>query len=119
MFPDIPHTSDSTQKTLEETIALKKVWDINSEQAKTIHKCIGEMIAVDNQPLSIVEDLGFNRLLNKLKPNYKIPSRKYFTDKVLPSIHLSVKEKVKKSVQDAMYISFTTEIGQVSRMMHL
>lgn len=98
------------QKTLEETLDLKKIWDINSSQAQAIHQLIGEMIAVDNQPFSIVEDLGFNRLIKKLKPNYVMPSRKYFTNKIVPSIHSSVVKKVKYLVDNAAYISFTTDI---------
>lgn len=100
----------SKQRTLEETLDLKKVWDINSANAKSIHNSIGEMIAVDNQPFSIVEDLGFNRLLQKIKPNYVIPSRKYFTDTVVPFIHTSVMAKVKNIVEEAEHISFTTDI---------
>jgi len=36
------------QKTLQETYELKKIWDINSTQAKKIHFAISEMIAVDS-----------------------------------------------------------------------
>ena len=35
------------------------------------------MIAIDQQSFSIVEDIGFIRLLNHVCPNYQIPSRKY------------------------------------------
>ena len=68
------------------------------------------MIAVDNQPISIVEDLGFTRLMNKLKPNYEIPSRKYVTNNVLPSMHTQLMKKVKQILEEAKYISFTTDI---------
>jgi hypothetical protein len=38
------------------------------------------MIAVDIQPCSVTSDIGFQRLLRKISPNYNIPSRTYFTD---------------------------------------
>lgn len=33
-------------------------WKINDKRAKLIHKAIGEMIALDNQPYTIVDDVG-------------------------------------------------------------
>ena len=39
------------------------------------------MIAVDIQPYFVTSDIGFNRLIAKLCPNYSIPSKKYFTEK--------------------------------------
>ena len=38
------------------------------------------MIAIDNQPFSIVEDQGFIKLLAELKPRYVIPSTEYFNE---------------------------------------
>ena len=34
-------------------------WDINDARAQRVHKFMMEMIALDNQPFSLVEDLGF------------------------------------------------------------
>jgi len=39
------------------------VWHMNDSRALHIHRKIGEMIAVDNQPFSQVEDNGFICLL--------------------------------------------------------
>ena len=40
------------------------------------------MMALDYQPLSAFTDMGFAYLLQTIKPRYKMPSRKYFTDNV-------------------------------------
>ena len=53
------------------------------------------MIALDSQPLSVVDDKGFVSLLNTLEPRYVIPSRKYVTETVLPHIHDGIKANVK------------------------
>ena len=58
-------------------------WPVNDARAKELHYSIAEMIAVDNQPMSIVEDSGFARLMNKMKPRYKLPSRKYLADVII------------------------------------
>ena len=56
----------------------KNIWDINSTQAQAIHYVIGEMIAVDCQPYSIVEDVGFSRLMKKIETKLSITQQKIF-----------------------------------------
>ena len=48
-----------SQQTLFETLKRKKPWDIIDLRSKLIHNYIAEMIAVDIQSFSIVEDLRF------------------------------------------------------------
>ena len=38
-----------------------------------------EFIVLDAQPMSVVEDKGFRRLLEYFKPRHSLPSRKYFS----------------------------------------
>ena len=103
-------TAGSSQITIEQTLELKKIWDINSNQAKAIHHAIGEMIAVDSQPFSIVEDLGFQRLMKLTKPSYELPSRKYFTNTIIPEMYDKVMMKINTKITNASHISFTTDI---------
>ncbi|XP_077970653.1 zinc finger BED domain-containing protein 4-like [Styela clava] len=99
-----------SQLSVEEGFSRSKLWDINSSEAKVLHRLIGEMIATDCQPFSIVEDVGFKRLMGHTKPRYNIPSRKYFSETVIPSIYKSVREKVQMIVQHSENISFTSDI---------
>ena len=102
------------QLSLEETQELSKPWDINDVRSQRVHKRIGEMLAVDCQPLSMVEDIGFKRVLQTLEPRYKCPSRKYYTDTIIPKIYTGMKDEVYKLVGGAKYISFTTDIWSSS-----
>ena len=43
-------------------LGLKKLWDINNLKSVEIHYARGEMIALDNQPFSVVDDKGFNKV---------------------------------------------------------
>ncbi|XP_067120294.1 zinc finger BED domain-containing protein 4-like [Centruroides vittatus] len=61
-----------------------KKWDINDPQAVKYHYLIAKMIAIDNEPVNIVERSGFKRLLNETLPRYAIPSRPYFSEKIIP-----------------------------------
>lgn len=102
--------SKKEQITLQETLDLTKKWTIDNPKAKLIHMKIAEMIAVDNQPFSMVEDLGFTRLMKELRTNYQIPSRKYFSTEIIPSIYERVRDKVKDMISNSNYVSFTTDI---------
>lgn len=63
---------------------------------------IGRMIALDNQPFSIVEDDGFKRLINYLEPRYEIPNRTYFSRTFIPDLY----EKEFQLLQKKVTISF-------------
>lgn len=89
-----------TQKTLEKMYSRDKI----------IHDAIGEMIVIDSQPFSIVEDIGFTRLLKLLKPNYELPPGKYFSDYIIPEMHSKVLTQIKKKIDEARNMSFTTNI---------
>lgn len=68
------------------------------------------MIAVDNQPISIVENIGFVRLLKKMKPKYKSPSRKHITDVIIPDIYNRTKNVIKKDITQAVAVSLSTDM---------
>ena len=98
------------QIILEESQDRVKVWDINDPRAKKTHQLIGEMIALDTQPFSIVEDVGFTRLLHCLEARYQLPSRKYVTYTVLPKIKAGMDVEVKKRISCVESINLTTDI---------
>ena len=86
------------QLTLEGSQDRVKVWDINDPRATTIHRKLGEMIALDYQPISMVEDVGFLRFVGTLEPRYKVPSRKYMTETVLNKINMGIKGELMKKL---------------------
>ena len=72
------------------------------------------MIAVDNQPFMLVEDLGFLRLMNKVCPEYKVPSRHYFSDTVVPELVKRAETAVGTFLENVTDISFTSDIWTCS-----
>ena len=68
------------------------------------------MIALDCQPFSVVQDVGFVRLLSTLQPRYFVPSWRYITETILPWIKDGVASEVKKGIADPRWFSFTTDI---------
>lgn len=91
-----PKTFTTTQTKLEDSFISK--WKIDDPRSVPITNLIAEMIAVDNQPISFVEDKGFNRLMRLVKPKYQVPSRKHVGETVIPQLY----EKLKKTIQDEL-----------------
>jgi hypothetical protein len=104
----------TVQPTIEAVLTKKKLWDFNDHRAKEIHYLIGGMIAVDIQSYSVTSDIGYQRLLRKICPNYIIPSRKYLTDTIIPDIFQKVKTKLQTSHDKASNILLTTDIWTAS-----
>ena len=67
------------------------------------------MIAVDLQPFSIVENIGFQRLLHHLYPSYPIPSRKFMKENIIQGIYASVKGSIYQDVLLEKYLSLTSD----------
>lgn len=106
-----PETSKpKEQQTLMACLEKTKLWDINYPKSVKIHYAIGELIALDNQPYSIVNDTGFNRLLNLLQPQYQLPSRKYIKDVIMPDILQKCKQKIATQINETEAVSITSDI---------
>lgn len=106
------------QQTLLTCLEKKKLWDINNPKSVEIHYAIGEMIALDNQPNSIVDDKGFNRLIKLLKPQYQLPSRKYIKDVIISDIFVKCKQKIEILLNETEAVSITSDIWTESTNNH-
>lgn len=104
-------STNSKQLTLREAANRTRVWTVNDTKALRVSHRIGEMTAVDCQPLSIVSDAKFVCLVSTLEPRYQIPSRKYITDKIIPDIAGDVRAKVEGAMHGVKWFSFTSDTG--------
>ncbi|XP_054844546.1 zinc finger BED domain-containing protein 4 [Eublepharis macularius] len=69
--------------------------------AKKITSLVAEMIALDLQPYSFVDNIGFNRLLEYLQPQYSLPSPSYFSRTAIPDMYDSVKQIIVSHLKEA------------------
>nr|XP_047137603.1 zinc finger BED domain-containing protein 4-like [Hydra vulgaris] len=67
-------------------------------------------MALDNQPFTLVEDTGFNNLMNHLEPRYCMPSRKFFSKTVIPQLYMELNNKISDKLIKTDYISFSSDI---------
>jgi len=65
------------------------------------------MIALDVQLMSVVEDIGFMKLLYILDPRYQPPSRKTVSCSILPQKYGDIKSQIQKRIE---YCALTMDI---------
>jgi len=106
------------QVTLESLSEKRKLYAPDHPRAKGITHRIAEMIAVDLQPFSVVEDVGFCRLMAELEPRYVLPSQRYFSEVIIPGIHASVKYHISELLKSTDYVSVTTDIWSSTHSHH-
>ncbi|XP_018366612.1 PREDICTED: zinc finger BED domain-containing protein 4-like [Trachymyrmex cornetzi] len=106
--------SCETQPTLQCIIKEEEMWSLDDSRSVNITKRIGEMIALDAEAFTLVERKGFERLIKYLAPQYPLPCRTYFSDKIIPQLHETLKTRICKKLATATYISFCTNIWTCS-----
>ena len=70
LYPKVIKIKKTKQHTLEGTFDRVRKFSQNDERAKMINNLIAEMICIDLQPFTIVENKGFLKLLTHLEPRY-------------------------------------------------
>jgi hypothetical protein len=82
----------------------------SEEEANKIDMRLVHMIALDFQPMSIVEDEGFRLYSNSLKPEYTLPSRKTLSEVLIPAEYNNIKVRLLKLLEETNYLSITTDL---------
>lgn len=67
-------------------------------------------MCLDNQPYSIVDNQCFKQLMSHVVPQYALPSRKYFSQNIIPDIYSRLRNQVSLSVKKIEHISITSDI---------
>lgn len=102
---DCNFSADNRRKIQSKMNSFQTVTAARSEK---ITQHIANMIAVDSQPFSIVEDKGFNDLISLLAPGYKMPSRR--TVKARVDVLMSeMRREIVHELGKAKYLSITTD----------
>ena len=86
------------QPTMEALLEKRKIWDINDPRAVKVSHGIVNMMAKDAEPFHLVEREGFKELISSILPNYKMPSRSYFSRSLMPKMYSEMKSSVKEKV---------------------
>lgn len=98
------------QQTLSTCYDKAKPYDSDSSKVKELDRRVLMMVAMDLQPFSIVEDVGFRYLIQGLDSRYKLPSRDKLTRTILPAEYNKLKAVVSTAIAKAKHVSCTTDI---------
>lgn len=110
LYPKAIKIQEKKQTTIQGMYERKIKFKSNDPRATKIDSLIAEMICLDLQPISIVEDEGFLKLLNHLEPRYNVPSRKTFSSKILINMYKKVQAQVKSDLLEAKHVAITTDM---------
>ena len=109
---------EGRQPTLEATMERGSYYDPRSKQAQELDHAVAYYLAKDMQPYYTVERPGFKKMVSKLNPLYKLPSRKHFSQQEIPRLYNLVKETmVSPKLTQMDYFSATTDLW-TSRATH-
>ncbi len=78
-------------------------------QSKNDNKIVG-FILLDDQPICVVENVGFQRLVEHLEPRYQLPNRHAISDTLIPLKYKQVSNFISERLENAASVSFTTDI---------
>lgn len=77
------------------------IYKKNADKCKSdIDQLIMDLFIMDFQPLRILEEKGFRKLIQSAFPFYTIPTRKYFSNNILPSRYESLRAVKMKEVEN-------------------
>ncbi|KAK0138931.1 Zinc finger BED domain-containing protein 4 [Merluccius polli] len=103
-----PTPPSLNQPTVSETFKRREPYSRDSKRWKDVTLKVMEFVC--QQPLSVVENKGFRRLVTCLDPKYDPPGRKYLTDVCLPALYQTVNTHIDKLLKDSVHMSFTSDI---------
>lgn len=101
---------DLQQQTLETAFQQQDKFPKDSQKSARITDKILEFYVLDDLPLSVVENLGFDRLMEHFEPRYCLPGHKYISETELAKLYETVREHISCILKDVQAISFTTDI---------
>ena len=100
---------DDQQSKLDYMLTRSVRYPKTSARRQAIDASLLTMIATDMQPISIVEDKGFNAFVQQLDPRYQLPSRKTITQD-LPKMYEEARRDMQTTLGSIPDIALTTDI---------
>lgn len=89
--------------------AFKQPLSEKSNRAKAITRALSVFIVKDMQTYAMIEDAGFKNMIKVLELQYNIPSRKHFSDVIIPKLYEGTRQVIAKELSETAYIALTSD----------
>ncbi|KAJ4940608.1 hypothetical protein JOQ06_026905 [Pogonophryne albipinna] len=105
---------DPKQTMLDSDGGCSHKFPSTSPRSQKITESIAYFICQDLRPYSVVENIGFRRMVNAMEPRYPVPTRQHLTKVCVPRLYAQTKAHVKASLGKAERVALTCD-GWTSR----
>lgn len=105
---------DPKQTTLDSDGGCSTKLPSTSPRSHKITQSIAYFICQDLGPYSVVENVGFRRMVTAMEPRYSIPTREHLTKVCILKLYAQTKEHVKASLASSERVALTCD-GWTSR----
>ena len=100
----------STQLTISGTLAKSTPFSNESAKHKQLVDATADFICQGLQPLSVVDEPAFRRLLQLAEPRFNLPHRTYFTNTVIPAKYRLTRAAIEKQLAAVETCAVTTDL---------
>nr|XP_010776357.1 PREDICTED: zinc finger BED domain-containing protein 1-like [Notothenia coriiceps] len=105
---------DPKQTVLDSDGGCSHKFPSTSPRSQKITESIVYFICQDLRPYSVVENIGFRRMVNAMEPRYPVPTRQHLTKVCVPRLCAQTKAHFKASLGKAERVALTCD-GWTSR----
>ncbi|XP_050706851.1 zinc finger BED domain-containing protein 4-like [Eriocheir sinensis] len=98
------------QQTLANVITRRQAYPAESAKKKHLDSHLLKMIAIDMQPISLVENEGFKEFVKVLDPRYILPSRRELMRTHFPSLYENQVQQVRSELEGASFVTLTSDL---------
>ena len=88
---------------------VERKWPPTDKRQKECTQKLAQMICLDLQPISIVEDKGFKDFVSCLQPSFNIPDRRVLRNNIIPELYRSQKSYLQEKLNEIKSFAITLD----------
>ncbi|XP_072563330.1 E3 SUMO-protein ligase ZBED1-like [Paramormyrops kingsleyae] len=109
--PPSPSPTPKPEKSMKQTqMAAFLPYDKQSKRHKDITRAVTNFLAKDMMPFSMVDSVGFRKMMSVIDPRFELPSRKYFSRTAIPALYSEVRDRVEEQLKSVSYFATTADL---------
>lgn len=99
-----------TQPKIKDAFQKCTKYDPDSHEARKLDRAVTEFICMGQVPIYTVEKHGFQEMLEKFNPRYKLPSRNDFIYPEIPKLYSETRDLITQHLREKPFCACTTDL---------